>query len=728
MAKSSQINIDHEDSLSAMATWWKAAFITPVWAFLAIMPLGLAVRTFAPSLFVLFYILTMLAGLVYFAYDMLKRRIVISERRIHFGFDNLALADLESVKVVNFSPGFGAGVMPKSLRLTFRCEDADREPKDKSFELMYSRLRPEDVQALIDLIGRKVAHCKIDPAVEEVLRYRKPQQIMRLENPDKIEVYYENSRLLPELAAVLHRTGKHWGRLVGPLGTLILCTPIALFFNLQLAQVLRDYSNYAGNAQFYDQLVTFLNLLTPIINQTRTYGFALSDSVAASPVVAVFSIITLFYFYFYLIKALFGANRLTINREEISLDQFFSIFSITIKSAKWSDLARVSLEQPRHSADPNQALIRLTDKKGKVVMTIRLDALAQADRERVSLALGKLGTCEVDSNLTEALEPRSDKSYTELWLKSLSDTPGRKNLEPLASGHLLENSRYEIEAKLAVGGEGIAYLGRDLKSLASGHTERVVLKETLIPPFVDKQVQQSALERFEREARLLKELKSEHIVGLRDYFIEDHRCYLVLDYVEGKNLRQYVAQKGALDQAEVLLLARQMTATLAFLHGQKTAVIHRDFTPDNMMLTEDGKLTLIDFNVARESDDGKTGTIVGKHAYVPPEQFRGKPTRQSDIYALGASLYFLLVGSDPTPISKSAPRSKNAAVSEALDSLIQDCTNLDLSKRLTSIEEVMARLDAVENCNNHDVDQNKNNNDDDDVALTIKIETKETVL
>jgi len=218
-------------------------------------------------------------------------------------------------------------------------------------------------------------------------------------------------------------------------------------------------------------------------------------------------------------------------------------------------------------------------------------------------------------------------------------------------------------------------------------------------------VQQRALERFEREARLLKELKSEYVVGLRDYFIEDHRCYLVLDYIEGKNLRQHVAEHGPLDEAAVLALTKQMCAILGFLHDR--SVIHRDFTPDNLILQADGRLKLIDFNVARQSDEGKTGTIVGKHAYVPPEQFRGKPTKQSDLYALGATLHFLLVGQDPEPISQSSPVSIRKVVSPAMDALVQRCTALDTTKRMQSVADLLSACEAIAEKQNQESNQNQ---------------------
>jgi serine/threonine protein kinase len=696
MAKPGRLVIDHEDGMAVLATWWKAFFLTPVWAFLLIMPLGSMIRYYWPTYEMPGYFLMIGLGLIYFARDMAKRRIIIDDNKIDFSLTSAPLSELESIKVASYHVSLIPVFLPRSLLFKFE--------KGQTIELMLNRLRDNDLDQLIEVIGRRVSHCRIDPTVEEVLRRRRPRAILRLENPDKFEASYHSSRILEELPQILKKTIHSWARMVGPIGTIILATPLWLAFNLNIYNILRDYQNIGANRQFYESLVSFLVPIKVATNNGMLATQDLSMTIATSPVVAFFCIVAAIYLTFYAIRSMVGANRLTVDKNEISLDRFFSLFSFTQQSAKWEDVELVSLEQPKGSADPNRARITFRGKEkvsatgkkvmGSTIMTIKLGCLAPRDRERLSLAIIKFaGDSCIASNLTEALEPSQDKSYTELWLKSLSDTPSRRNLEPLSPGHLLENSRYEIDKKLAVGGEGVAYLGRDLKDLATGTTKAVVLKETLIPPFVDKQVQKRALERFEREARLLKDLESEYVVGLRDYFIEDHRCYLVLDYVEGKNLRQYVTEHGPMDEARVLLLIQQMGAMLSFLHDR--GVIHRDFTPDNMILQEDGQLKLIDFNVARESDDGKTGTIVGKHAYVPPEQFRGKPTKQSDLYALGATLHFLLVGKDPEPISQSSPASVNPRVSAAMNALVQSCTALDTTKRMQSVADFVSSSLAV---------------------------------
>jgi serine/threonine protein kinase len=87
--------------------------------------------------------------------------------------------------------------------------------------------------------------------------------------------------------------------------------------------------------------------------------------------------------------------------------------------------------------------------------------------------------------------------------------------------------------------------------------------------------------------------------------------------------------------------------------------------------------------------------VVGKHAYIPPEQFRGKPNEQSDIYALGGTMFFLLTASEPEPISVSRPRKQSAHVSEKLDALVSKCTALDLTRRYADAKELSAELQKL---------------------------------
>jgi serine/threonine protein kinase len=133
-----------------------------------------------------------------------------------------------------------------------------------------------------------------------------------------------------------------------------------------------------------------------------------------------------------------------------------------------------------------------------------------------------------------------------------------------------------------------------------------------------------------------------------------------------------------------------MCEILKYLHGLTPPVVHRDFTPDNLILQPSGKLKLIDFSVAQKrKDKSATAGCAGKHAYTPPEQFRGEAEPQSDIYALGATMYFLATGVDPTPISESQlPESAGAidGARLALGDVIAHATKLSVAQRYESVE------------------------------------------
>jgi len=151
-----------------------------------------------------------------------------------------------------------------------------------------------------------------------------------------------------------------------------------------------------------------------------------------------------------------------------------------------------------------------------------------------------------------------------------------------------------------------------------------------------------------------------------------------------------VEEKGPISEQLARDLAEQMCNILAYLHER--AIIHRDFTPDNLILTEDNVLKLIDFNVAQIQQVGTTGTIAGKHSYLPPEQFRGKASCQSDIYALGATLHFIVTAKDPEAISQSSPLEAGVEVSESFDKIVRTCTLLDLKKRYSDVHVVATDL------------------------------------
>lgn len=273
--------------------------------------------------------------------------------------------------------------------------------------------------------------------------------------------------------------------------------------------------------------------------------------------------------------------------------------------------------------------------------------------------------------------------YTELWLASLATPIKRQRNGQLGSGSILCNRKYEVAGRIGGGGQGSAYLAVVSRELNSDDQNRpgqeVVLKEYILPVGSTKSTR--VADKFHQEASILSGLHHPNIVELLDHFVEDHRGYLVMEYIVGMTLQERIRVEGPLPEGLVVQLGLQLCDIMSYLHSRSPQVVHRDITPDNLILGYDGQIKLIDFNVAHQLESTTTVTVVGKHAYIPPEQFRGHPTPQSDIYAVGATLFYLLTGEEPTPITTSIPRTHRQSVSEAVNRLVQKATAIDCRTR-----------------------------------------------
>ncbi len=354
----------------------------------------------------------------------------------------------------------------------------------------------------------------------------------------------------------------------------------------------------------------------------------------------------------------------------------------------WSSLDSIKLNTRKNKAQVTALELEFLLDSGDSVK-LNLGAVESVeDRETILQAIERWAPqVSRQAEVMQALQPPVDHSYTELWLQALSAPPQRDRLKPLAADLVLNDGRYKIKKTLGVGGQGAAY-----QSLDQGTGEIVVLKEFLLPIYVDISVRKDVLESFESEARILKHLNHEQVVKLLDFFVEDHRAYLVLEHIDGLSLREIVTQNGPLTEPRVRELAKQMCVILNYLHSQEPHVVHRDFTPENLILRHDGLLKLIDFNVARQVESNATGSVVGKPAYLPPEQFRGQPVPQSDIYGMGATLAFLLTGKEPEPISASHPKEITDSVSQAMDDIVAKATAINLKDRYEDCNQILQDL------------------------------------
>jgi len=274
-------------------------------------------------------------------------------------------------------------------------------------------------------------------------------------------------------------------------------------------------------------------------------------------------------------------------------------------------------------------------------------------------------------NATKGIE---GVSYTQMWEEELSRKFTTTAFIPLEPGAVLKQS-LKVVRQLSFGGFSAIYLVQDELGAF------MVAKEAVIPASVGDKQRAKAQEHFVREAALLTKIDHPGIARVFDHFSEGARNYILLEYIEGQNLRQHVNQRGAVDNRTASKWASELAQILDFLHLQAPPIVHRDFSPDNVMLMPDGKLVLIDFGAANHFVTEATGTMVGKQAYMPAEQLRGKAVILSDYYSFGGTLHFLLTGHDPVPLATSNPRLLNNQTSPELDRLVAQLTSFEAVER-----------------------------------------------
>jgi serine/threonine protein kinase len=221
---------------------------------------------------------------------------------------------------------------------------------------------------------------------------------------------------------------------------------------------------------------------------------------------------------------------------------------------------------------------------------------------------------------------------------SFSGTTRRPVIDP---GTLLQG-RYCVVRRLGKGGMGAVYEATDLRLDVT-----VAIKEAFsTDPRLRKQ--------FEHEARLLAQLHHSALPRVTDYFIEEERVFLVMQFIGGDDVAEIIArQPGPLPSNTVIAWADQLLDALVYLHTRERQIVHRDIKPHNLKLTPSGSIALLDFGLAKTESDSTGGnswtSVFGfTRRYSPPEQMQDQGTTpRSDIYALGATLYHLLTAVKP---------------------------------------------------------------------------------
>lgn len=287
-------------------------------------------------------------------------------------------------------------------------------------------------------------------------------------------------------------------------------------------------------------------------------------------------------------------------------------------------------------------------------------------------------------------------------------TPAAHHLPP---GTVL-GGRYLVGRVLGEGGFGITYIGCDLRLEL-----RVAIKEYYPVDRVSRASArslsvekhsgslggsfESGRERFIQEARVMARMdRMPQIVGVRDFFQENNTAYIVMEYVDGTTFKELVDQRGGkLPAGELLPMVEPLFSALSAMHALD--LIHRDISPDNLMLDKGG-VRLLDFGCAREAAQGKNSmTVVLKHGYSPIEQYQHKGGQGpwTDVYSLAATLYYCLTGKTP-PQSLDRicdeelipPRQLGADLTPAQERAILRGMGLRRSQRYATVEEFHAAL------------------------------------
>lgn len=253
-------------------------------------------------------------------------------------------------------------------------------------------------------------------------------------------------------------------------------------------------------------------------------------------------------------------------------------------------------------------------------------------------------------------------------------------------------NRYEILRPIKRGGMGAIY-----EILDKRLHKKWALKE-MIETFDNEQECKEAKERFEREAMLLASLNHPNLPRVIDFFEENERFYLVMDYIAGIDLNDLIKQKQdrRLPISQVISIAADILNILDYLHHRNPPIIYRDIKPGNIMIrTEDSKTVLIDFGIARAISQDSTDpkTEVGTVGYAPPEQYTGNPLPCSDLYALGATMHELISGIPPKIPFQFAPLKEIIPnIPEEINFLITKSLELNHNDRWQTAAEMLKYL------------------------------------
>ncbi|MCS7282625.1 MAG: serine/threonine protein kinase [Anaerolineae bacterium] len=278
---------------------------------------------------------------------------------------------------------------------------------------------------------------------------------------------------------------------------------------------------------------------------------------------------------------------------------------------------------------------------------------------------------------------------------------------PLTPGQVVQN-RYRVVRLLGQGGMGAVYRAWDLTLNVP-----VALKEMVPQPGIDPSTLAQLRAQFHQEARALAGLSHPHLPRVTDFFDWGGRSFLAMDFIEGTSLDQLVLRHGPLPQAQVVRWGLQLLDALAYCHARR--ILHRDIKPQNIIIASDGRAVLVDFGLVKLWDPRQPVTQhivrgMGTPEYASPEHFHlgGFHTDpRSDLYSLGATLYFALTGREPpSALDRWAsgaplPPLQGPGISPRVAAVIRQAMELDIRRRFADARQMQVALQQAARVSPH---------------------------
>lgn len=385
---------------------------------------------------------------------------------------------------------------------------------------------------------------------------------------------------------------------------------------------------------------------------------------------------------------MFLDDRIVLSRQGLILPLSLCVQFYCHRNRLWRELKRSVLIK----RDGKNVCLKLNFIDGNFVV---FDAKEMTDDDLNKLLIASRTLAPHDERQKEELEtermleqmPLDISTFTSLWESEMTLRYRATTYVPLLPGKVLSTGVI-IEKALSYGGSSAIYLTR------RGNGAPIVLKEFVVADSLNESSRAKALTMFKKEATLLSKLNHKDIAKIYDHFVESGRHYMSLEYIQGEDLRRLAARRGTISERKVGQWLRQILEILVFLENQSPPIVHRDLTPENIVLRPNGKLALIDFGAANEFIGTATGTVVGKQGYISPEQFRGKAEAKSDIYSLGCTAYFLLTGKEPEALRQCKTKNFNNQITDNFNDLIASMTSQNAKDRPTA-EEALKTLALI---------------------------------